>query len=326
MMTRINPELQVKNMATVSIVIPCYNEEDNIIQIKEAICEVLSGMSLDLEFIFVDDGSKDKTWDVVCQLARADSRIKGLKLSRNFGHQSAILAGLHHAKGDCVISMDCDLQHPPSVLPDFINKWQSGSEIVIGIRQEQKESGFKRFSSQFFYNFFNFLSDYKIAKNTGDFRLLDRSVLDKILQFHETDLFLRGIVNWMGFNVAYVPYNQPPRLHGDTKYHLGKMLGLALNGIVSFTSRPLYIAFATGGIFIIFSLVYIIFIIARWLMGFQIILGWTSIIVLILFSTGLQLLNLGVIGVYLASLYKETKSRPRFIIWDSVGLENEKKE
>ncbi|MCX6999848.1 MAG: glycosyltransferase family 2 protein [Candidatus Sumerlaeota bacterium] len=281
-------------MATVSIVIPCYNEEDNIIQIKEAICETLSGMALDLEFIFVDDGSKDKTWEVLSHLSLADSRVKGLKLSRNFGHQSAILAGLHHARGDCVISMDCDLQHPPSVLPEFINK-------------------------------FNFLSDYKIAKNAGDFRLLDRRVLDKILQFHETDLFLRGIVNWMGFNVAHVPYNQPPRLHGDTKYRLGKMLGLALNGIVSFTSRPLYIAFVTGGIFIIFSLIYIIFIIARWLMGFKIILGWTSIIVLILLSTGFQLLNLGVIGVYLASLYKETKSRPRFIIWDSVGLNNENK-
>jgi len=312
-------------MATVSIVIPCYNEEDNIIQIKEAICEALSGMALDLEFIFVDDGSKDKTWEVLSHLARADSRVKGLKLSRNFGHQSAILAGLHHARGDCIISMDCDLQHPPSVLPEFINKWQAGSEIVIGIRQDQKESGFKRFTSHFFYNLFNFLSDYKIAKNAGDFRLLDRRVLDKILQFHETDLFLRGIVNWMGFNVAHVPYNQPPRLHGDTKYRLGKMLGLALNGIVSFTSRPLYIAFATGGIFIIFSLIYIIFIIARWLMGFKIILGWTSIIVLILLSTGFQLLNLGVIGVYLASLYKETKSRPRFIIWDSVGLNNENK-
>jgi dolichol-phosphate mannosyltransferase len=217
-------------MATVSIVIPCYNEEDNIIQIKEAICEALSGMALDLEFIFVDDGSRDKTWEVLSHLSLADSRVKGLKLSRNFGHQSAILAGLHYARGDCVISMDCDLQHPPSVLPEFINKWQAGSEIVIGIRREQKESGFKRFTSHFFYNLFNFLSDYKIAKNAGDSRLLDRRVLDKILQFHETDLFLRGIVNWMGFNVAHVPYNQPPRLHGDTKYRPSPLYSLCHRG------------------------------------------------------------------------------------------------
>ena len=207
-------------MKTVSLAVPAFNEEENVPLLCQEISRVFSGVDLDWEIIFVDDGSTDRTFEVISRLARKDSRIKGIRLSRNFGHQAAILAGIHHAKGDCVISMDCDLQHPPSRLPDFIQEWRLGSQIVIGIREAQKETFFKRLSSGSFYRLYNLLTAQKLEMHSADFRLLDRSVINQLLCFQESDMFLRGVVSWVGFRLSYVRYAQPPRKHGDSKYSL----------------------------------------------------------------------------------------------------------
>ncbi|MDD1651287.1 MAG: glycosyltransferase family 2 protein, partial [Methylococcaceae bacterium] len=232
---------------TLSIVIPAFNEAEGLSHLYQHLGSSLSETAVSWEVLFVDDGSKDKTWNEICRLCEADGRVRGLRLSRNFGHQSALLAGLAHARGDAVISMDADMQHPPELIPALVDAWQKGAKIVKTVRIDPEDlSWFKRVTSNGYYRLFSFLSGVEIKEGMADFRLMDRQVLDNLLQFKEEGLFLRGMVQWMGYPSVEIPFECGPRFAGTTKYSLRKMLRLAWHGVSSFSLVPLRVAIMTG--------------------------------------------------------------------------------
>ncbi len=305
-------------MERLDIVVPAYNEENNIPLLIEQLQMVFASHAIDWQVCFVDDGSKDQTWVIIQRMASQNPRIHGLRLSRNFGHQSGILAGMEWSTGDYVLSMDCDLQHPPEVIPCMLEKIRQGHDIVVATRQEQKVTYFKKYTSDFFYRLFNVLADTRLAPNAADFRLVSRKVRDGLLRLEERDMFLRGMVSWIGYDIGYVTYDQPDRQHGSSSYTLQKMLRLAKNGIVSFSSRPLYIAFLLGIAFILASLAYGFFILMAFLMHLPMGKGWPSLILFVMASSGIQLLCIGILSVYVASIYKEVKHRPHYMVRDKT--------
>jgi polyisoprenyl-phosphate glycosyltransferase len=296
-----------------SIVIPAFNEEDNIELIYKRIVSVMADNCF--EILFVDDGSADGTLEEIECLARMDHRVKYISFSRNFGHQKALKAGLDRAGGDCAISLDADLQHPPEFIPTMISAWRDGYEIICAYRQyDTNIPFFKKIMSTLFYKLLNFLSPVKIHSDAADFRLLDRKVLDVFRQIHEQHLFLRGIVSWMGFRQCYIPYIQEKRTHGQTKYSIRKMVHLAFDGVTSFSVRPLHLSTLFGTIISLTAFLYAFF--ALWASVFsdKVISGWTSMILSVLFLGGIQLLMLGIIGEYLGKLFVESKNRPNYIV------------
>ena len=298
----------------ISIVIPAFNEEKNVSIIAAAIANVFASSSYNYEIIFVDDGSSDATAPILKSLSLSNQNIKYILFSRNFGHQVALKAGLEKTNGDAVITMDADLQHPPTLIPTLLEHWQKGFDIVYTVREDAQELSFiKKKTSSLFYNFLNKLSDIDLESGTADFRLMSRQVVDVAKNFNESDLFWRGLVKWMGFSQVAVNYKAANRLHGTSKYTFKKMMQFALKGITSFSTKPLYIAIYLGFISAALSILYIPYAVYS-LLTHQAISGWASVIVTIAFFGGLQLLILGIIGLYLGKLFMQSKQRPHYII------------
>jgi len=270
---------------------------------------------VDYELLFVDDGSTDGSLEVIWSLALSDKRVRFISLSRNFGHQNALKAGLDNATGDCVISLDADMQHPPELIPRLIEKWQEGFDVVNTLRGEQKSlSASKKISSGLFYYLVNKLSSVEIKPGVADYRLLDRKVVDALKQFNENYLFLRGLIPWMGFRQTSVPFGPAERHAGKTKYSFIRMIRFALDGITSFSSRPLYLSIAIGSVIAGLAFLYGIYAVYVHLFTEDALPGWTSITASVLFIGGIQLIMLGIIGIYLGKLFIENKKRPNYII------------
>lgn len=298
----------------VSIVIPAYNEADNIFVIAESIKKVFATLSYNYEIILVDDGSADHTLEKIKEYAATAENVFFLEFSKNFGHQLAVKAGMDHAFGDCVISMDCDMQHPPELIPEMIAKWEAGYEVVYTIREEDKNlSKGKRSSSSLFYKVLNWLSDIDLEPGAADFRLLDQRVVNVFRNFHENEPFLRGLVKWLGFKQYAIKYNPAARFSGQSKYTLKKMLRLALHGVTSFSIKPLYTAVYLGFILSFASVLYVPYIIYAFVNHVE-VSGWASVIMTIVFFGGLQLIILGIIGIYVGKMFMQAKNRPNYII------------
>jgi polyisoprenyl-phosphate glycosyltransferase len=299
---------------SVSAVLPCFNEQDNIRAIYGSLTEVLKPYEA-YELLFVDDGSTDATFETIRSIAAADPKVRFISLSRNFGHQHALKAGLDYATGDCVISLDADMQHPPALIPAMIEQWQQGFEVVNTIRGEQKSLSIsKKITSGLFYNLVNKLSSVEIKPGVADFRLLDRKVVDALKQFNENYIFLRGLIPWMGFSQTSVHFEPAERLSGQTKYSFIRMLRLALDGITSFSNRPLYLSIAIGSVIAGLAFLYGIYAVYVHLFTEDALPGWTSITASVLFIGGIQLIMLGIIGIYLGKLFIENKKRPNYIV------------
>jgi polyisoprenyl-phosphate glycosyltransferase len=297
-----------------SLVIPLFNEEENIQPLYDAIDKATKGISI--EIIFVDDGSKDKSLAIIKNLSQKDDRIQFLSFSRNFGHQNALKAGIDYSKGDCVISMDADLQHPPKLIPELILKWKEGYDVVYTIRKyDKKTSFFKKITASFFYSIIKNLSKTKIEKGAADFRLLDKKIIKEIKALKENYLFLRGMVSWMGFSQSSITYIAPERQAGKTKYSFRKMIKFAFSGITSFSTKPLQLSTFFGFLIAGAAFLYALYaMIAPTFTDVVIEKGWTSVIVSVLFIGGIQLIMIGILGEYLGKLFIENKRRPNYII------------
>lgn len=303
-------------MKTIEIVVPCYNESENIRPLYEAIkgvfAEKLPAYSYTL--LFVNDGSSDDSLVVLKKLSEEDKRVKYLSFSRNFGHQLAVKAGLDHSFADAVISMDCDLQHPPALIPELVKRWEEGNQVVATLRTYPADTPKKKQkSSHHFYKLLNVLSDIEIKEGSADFRLLDQEVVKVIREMNENEPFLRGIVPWVGFKQCYIAYTAQARFAGESKYTIKKMLHLATTGVTSFSVKPLYFAVFLGFAFSALSVLYIPYVIYAFVSGTE-ISGWASLIMTIVFFGGLQLIILGIIGIYIGKIFKQTKARPAYII------------
>jgi polyisoprenyl-phosphate glycosyltransferase len=299
---------------TITIIIPIYNEVSNVNTMLEAIKLTFIPLSYDYNIIFVDDGSSDDSLFFLKKISVANPLVKYISFSRNFGHQNALKAGLDMSDADAVISMDGDMQHPPSLIPQLISLWEHGNDVVYTIRQDEKDVPIlKRKTSNLFYSILNRLSSIELEKGTADFRLLDRKVVDVLREIKEYDLFWRGMVKWLGFKQASVEYAAAQRASGVSKYNFRKMLELALKGITSFSTKPLTIAIYLGFICSVSALLFIVYAIISFYSGYT-ISGWASVIVTIAFLGGIQLMILGIIGMYLGKLFMQSKQRPHYII------------
>jgi dolichol-phosphate mannosyltransferase len=304
----------------ISIVVPAFNEERNLAVLHARLKAELEGVAPDWELVFVDDGSSDCTWESIAGLSAADPRVRGVRLSRNFGHQSALLAGLAAARGRAIVTMDADLQHPPEIVPQLIRKWQQGFQIVHGIRRDPADlSWFKRTSSRLYYRMFSYLSGVDIAPGSADFRLLDRQVLDEILKFEEEGLFLRGVVHWVGYATASVPFDCAPRHAGTSKYNLRKMLTLGWHGVSSFSLVPLRIAMVIGLLSSTVAFLGVAYaIIGKWL-DKEAIPGWASSVAISSFLFGVLFVFLAILAEYVGRIVVEVRRRPRFLVRETTA-------
>ena len=302
----------------ISIVIPVFNESDNLINVTKSIDEIFTNYRHDYEILLIDDGSMDNSVEIIKELTDQNNKIKYIILSRNFGKDNAISAGLFRTNGDAVITMDADLQHPPEMILEMIEHWEDGNEVVYTFRAEKNEhsSSFKRMTSDLFYTMINNLSDLKLENGISDFRLMDKKVVDILNRLSEDEPFFRGLVKWVGFKQKGIPYLPNPRLSGQTKYSTKSLAKLAVRGITSFSTRPLYLAAYLGFTFALLSTLYVPYIVYSLWFGHP-ISGWASMIATIAFFGGLQLMILGLIGIYLGKLFMQSKQRPHYIVKES---------
>jgi dolichol-phosphate mannosyltransferase len=301
----------------ITIVIPSYNEESNIEKLLESLNEVIISLNYNFKILFVDDGSRDGTIIKLKNLAREQQNLFYIELSRNFGHQNALKAGIDYAKlnSDAVISMDGDLQHPPSLIPELIARWEEGYDVVYTVRAETESlSYFKNKTSKWFYSLMNKLSEIKFEPGTADFRLLDKRVAEVFSDFTENELFIRGIINWVGFSQYAVDYVPQDRYSGKSKYTLSKMVRFAIQGITSFSTRPLYFAVFLGLGLSVFSIIFFSIYVGYSLYFGHPISGWASVITAIVFFGCLNLIVLGIIGIYIGKLFMQSKGRPNYLI------------
>ena len=303
-----------------SIVVPCFNEEAVIEATHDRLIHVLGATRF--EIVYVDDGSSDATWAKLCEIQKKDAHVRSVRLSRNFGHQMASTAGLQHASGEAVVLIDADLQDPPELIPEMVAKWREGFEVVYGSRaSRQGESWLKATTAKAFYRVINKVSEVPIPLDTGDFRLMDRRVVDAVLAMPERDRFLRGMVAWAGFRQAAVPYVRQPRQAGASKYPLRKMVHFAGDGILSFSLAPLKLATVLGFFASVIALSGIVYTLVVRLETREWVPGWASIFLAVLFMGGVQLICLGVIGEYLGRIYGESKHRPLYFVAEKLGFE-----
>jgi glycosyltransferase involved in cell wall biosynthesis len=305
-----------------SVVVPCMNEEQVLAETNRRLIATLSQISLNFELIYVDDGSTDSTPDLLREIQLQDHRVRVVLFSRNFGQQVAITAGLEHTRGDAVAIIDADLQDPPDVIREFVAKWIEGYDVVYGVRAEREgETAFKLWTAKLFYRCISRLSDTAIPLDTGDFRLMDRRVVDALLAMPERDRFVRGMVSWLGFTQAAVTYRRAPRFAGQTKFSLFKMVRFAADGIVSFSILPLrlatWIGFAASGV----AMVGIVLALFDRFFATGLVRGWTSTMIAIYFIGGVQLICMGIIGEYVGRIYGESKRRPLYVVRERLGFE-----
>ena len=298
----------------VSIIIPAFNEAENIPVICSEIISIFKGLTYNYEIILVADGCTDNTLDVINELVTSNKHILYIEFSRNFGHQLALKAGLDHTSGDCAISLDCDMQHPPELIPSLLTKWEEGYEVVYTIRKEDKNLPLlKRITSKLFYKTLNSLSNVELETGSADFRLIDKKVVIVIRNFLETEPFLRGLFKWIGFRQYAIEYEPTPRFSGKSKYNVKKMVGFALQGVTSFSVKPLYGAIYLGFTFSLLSIIYIPYVLYAIYTGKE-VSGWASTIMTVVFFGGLQLIILGIIGIYIGKMFIQSKHRPNYII------------
>jgi len=308
-----------------SIIIPCFNEELVISETHKRLTQVLSSINHDYELIFINDGSKDRTINILQDLATKDVKVKILDFSRNFGHQCAVTAGLNHCSGDAAVIIDSDLQDPPEVIVDMLEIMQKEqANVVYGVRKKRKgESWFKLVTAKMFYRLLNRLSDVKFPVDTGDFRLIDRNVIDAFNGLKEKNKYIRGLIAWMGFKQLPCYYEREERFAGETKYPLKKMLKFAMIGLFYFSKKPLKIATSLGFLSIALGLIYLLWVLISMMFSLgHSVTGWTSTITLIVFFGGVQLLTIGVLGQYIGNLFDEAKDRPEYLLKNKVNFEN----
>jgi glycosyltransferase involved in cell wall biosynthesis len=314
-------ETRSRRGARLSLIIPMHNEAAVLPTTLAAIKAALGGLGVEYEIIGVDDGSTDDTFAVLSRLAEADPRLRGLRLSRNFGKEAALSAGLDHCDGDMVVPIDADLQDPPSLIADFITLWEAGYDVVYGVRTERRsDTFFKRATAGVFYRVFNKISDVPIPGDTGDFRLMDRAVVEALRALPERNRFMKGLFAWVGFRQVGVPYVRPERATGTTSFNGPRLFRFALDGITAFSTAPLRIWSLVGLAGAAAALGYALFLIAHVLVRGRDIPGYASLMVVLLLFSSFQMIALGVFGEYLGRMYQEIKGRPLYIISDRFGV------
>ena len=305
----------------ISLVIPAFNEEENLPFLVERLRAVMEPLG-EYEILIIDDGSTDQTKAVLRRLSQAYDEVRFISFSRNFGHQVALRAGYDHARGACAVSLDADLQHPPELIPTLLKKWREGFDVVYTVRTPDPHLPWtKRVTSRNFYKFLRAASDLELEDGAADFRLLDRKVLNVLKQFKENDLFLRGMISWMGFRQCRIEYEPAARHAGTTKYSFKKMLQLATMGITSFSSKPLYVSVAVGFTMSLLATLIGLEAMYEYFFTNATVSGWTTLVVLTVFIGGVQFIVIGIMGVYLGKTFDEVKRRPPYIIGDTSEIE-----
>lgn len=314
-------------MKKVSVVVPMYYEEAVVEECYKRTKAVLNSLeNYEHEIIFVNDGSTDNTLPLLEEIAKNDTNVKVISFSRNFGHQAAVTAGLKYTTGDCTMIIDSDMQDPPELLTDMLKLWEEGNEVIYAKRKTRKgESKFKLFTAKMFYKILNGLSDVEIPKDTGDFRLADKKVIEVINSLPEHNKFLRGLFSWVGFKQVPFEYERQERFAGKTKYPLKKMLKLAGDGIISFSTKPLRLIGGLGVVSIFISIILLIYTLISYIFASDIEAGWTSMMVAITFFAGVQLVSIWMMSEYIARIYDDTKKRPEYIINKKINIEEEQK-
>ncbi len=304
-----------------SIVVPCYNEEEVLAETLRRLsetAETLEARGLKVELVFVDDGSRDRTRQLLRYYAASDRRVRMLGFARNFGHQLAVTAGIDAARGDAVVLIDADLQDPPEVIAEMVDRWEEGFDVVYGTRTDRPgESRFKLATARAFYRVLNHLSDVPIPLDTGDFRLMSRNVVEVLKSMPEQDRFVRGMVSWVGFNQIALPYRRDKRFAGESKYPLRKMVRFATDGILSFSAKPLQISVTLGVLSSLLAMFVIVYSLAMRLFTQVWVPGWTALMIAVLFLGGVQLICVGILGEYIGRIYREVKRRPLYIVQET---------
>jgi glycosyltransferase involved in cell wall biosynthesis len=311
---------------SIAIVVPVFNEQDAIQQFHQELTDVIDGLHYDFKIYYINDGSEDDTWALLNRLSQKDPRITRVELSRNFGHQAALTAGLDMAEGDAVITMDGDGQHPPDRIPEMLDLFQAGYEVVLMQRMEDRQPSFsKRWTSKVFYQALNWISDTKIVPGAADFRLLSRKAMDSLKSMREYHRFLRGMVAWTGFRTIILPYMPPERIAGVSKYSRKKMLSLAQDAAFSFSLVPLKIGMSLGFFFLLLAFLEMVYVLSFWVSGRQDTLapGWSSLMFIILIVGAFLMIILGFIGIYIGYIFQEVKGRPIYIIQDIQGTQKD---
>lgn len=302
-------------MPKLTVVVPAYNESEGLREFHARVSAVLDGLDMDTEVLYVDDGSRDDTWEVMCALRDADPRVSTLKLARNFGKELALTAGLDHVDADAAVVIDADLQDPPELIPTFVQHWREGCDVVYGTRASRAgETGFKKLTASGFYRVMEKLSSTPIPRDTGDFRLLSRRVLDALGQVRERQRFMKGLFTWVGFRQMPVVYHRDPRHAGETKWNYWKLWNFAIEGITSFSGAPLKLATYFGLLTALVAFAFGLWVLGKAVLFGDPVRGYPSLMVVVLFIGGAQLMALGVIGEYLGRLYVEAKQRPLYLI------------
>lgn len=309
-------------MKLISLVVPVFNEQDNVELFYQEVCQVMQDKPYRLEILFVDDGSTDATPLLLHRLVSQDSRVRALLLSRNFGHQVALTCGMDHACGDAVITMDGDLQHPPAMIPVLLAKWEQGYDVVQTIRVETVgASVFKKWTSRLFYTFINAISNVQIHPGGSDFRLMNRQVVESFRLFHERARFIRGMISAIGYRQTFVDFTAPPRHAGKSKFSLHKMLHFALDGVTAYSKTPLRLAFYMGVLLGVASFAVMLNVLYIKLFTAEAVPGWATITTSVLALGGMQLIGLGIIGEYVGRIFEEVKQRPLYLVRQELNHE-----
>lgn len=307
---------------TLSLVVPMHDELPNVDPFFARVVPVLESLGEPWEIVCIDDGSRDETFPALLEVRNREPRLKLLRLSRNFGKEAALTAGLAHARGEAVIPIDADLQDPPELIPELVAKWREGFDVVNAARtSRQGETWFKRASARAFYKLFEMVAPIRLARDTGDFRLLSRKVVDSLGRLPERSRMMKGLFAWVGFRQTYVMYDRPPRFAGRSQWSVGRLVKLAIDGITSFSAWPLRIWSVLGAVIALLAFLYAAFLVVRTLILGVDVPGYASMMVVLLFVAGVQLMGLGVLGEYLGRVFEEVKQRPLYLIMESHGID-----